>query len=55
MTEYWVVNLVDDVLEIFREPSSTGYGRRETFQRGDTANPRSAPAATPPLDELFDA
>jgi Uma2 family endonuclease len=25
--EYWIVNLVDDVIEVYREPGAEGYAR----------------------------
>ncbi len=27
MPEYWIVNLVDDVIEVYREPGAEGYAR----------------------------
>lgn len=33
--EYWVENLVDDTLEVFRDPSEGTYRSRQTFRRGE--------------------
>lgn len=35
--EYWVVNLVDDVLEVYREPMGRLYRTRTLYQPGETA------------------
>lgn len=37
VADYWIVNLIDDRIEIYREPHDLGYGSTETFARGDTA------------------
>ena len=34
IADYWVVNLVDNSVEVFRDPGSSGYGSRRTH-RGD--------------------
>lgn len=34
--EYWVVNLVDDVVEVFTEPSPEGYRAHRCAARGET-------------------
>lgn len=46
--EYWVVNLVDDQVEVYREPATLADGtatyRRQTVHRaGDTISPRHFP------------
>lgn len=33
--EYWVVNLVDQCIEVHREPGAAGYGRVASHPRGD--------------------
>lgn len=41
--EYWVVNLVDRVLEVFREPGEAGYRRRFTLEPDATVTPEAWP------------
>ena len=35
IAEYWVVNLRDDRVEIFRRPAETGYAERRVAERGE--------------------
>jgi len=41
--EYWIVNLVDQQVEVYREPCETGYESVTTYGVGDTIKPLSAP------------
>jgi len=41
--EYWIVNLVDDVLEVFRVPESEGYRTRSVLKPSETICPLSFP------------
>lgn len=41
--EYWVVNLVERVLVVFREPRNGVYQRRSTLHPGDRVTPDSWP------------
>lgn len=43
--EYWVVNLRDNQVEVFREPSSSGYRLTEVKSSGETIAPIAAPQA----------
>ena len=44
--EYWVVDLANEVVEVFRRPEDDGYAERIRHRRGDTLT-------TPPdLDSL---
>lgn len=51
VSEYWIVNLVDRVIEVYREPSGRQRGRPSSYghvQRvglGETITPLAAPAA----------
>ena len=51
VTDYWIVNLVDDVLEVSRDPvsESRGHGARyesvRLVKRGSTVTPLAAPRA----------
>lgn len=33
---YWIVNVVDDQIEVFEQPSGADYTSRSTYRRGDT-------------------
>ncbi len=41
--DYWVVNLVDGCVEVYREPHYTGYTSCTTLRPGDTAIPAAFP------------
>lgn len=51
--EYWVENLVDDRLEVFRSPTPAGYQSRNTLRRGDTVRPLCAADVEFEVDELL--
>ena len=46
VTEYWLVNLREDVLEVYRQPTPQGYASMTALRRGD----RVTLAAFPDLD-----
>jgi Uma2 family endonuclease len=46
IAEYWIVNLVDGVLEVYTDPSPSGYEARETFGRDAEVAPRAFPETT---------
>jgi Uma2 family endonuclease len=41
--EYWIVNLVDVQLEVYREPSGAGYAECTILRPGESIEPRSTP------------
>ena len=52
VTDYWIVNLVDEVLEVYRQPAKAParrfgwkYGSVKLLKRGATVAPRAAPRA----------
>ena len=58
--DYWIVNLVDRVLEVYRRPladPAAPYGWRyaevQTLRPGETVSPLAAPAARVPVDDLL--
>ena len=61
VADYWIVNLVDNVLEVYREPvgdSRAAYGRRyastATLRAGDSVTPLAlSPSAIPVSDLLL--
>jgi len=58
--EYWIVNLVDRVVEVYRAPASAPdarygwrYGRVAPLQPGEFISPLAAPSARVPVAELL--
>jgi Uma2 family endonuclease len=51
--EYWIVNAVDQVVHVCREPGAHGYSSLVTVGPGDVAVPDAAPQARLALNELF--
>ena len=43
VAEYWVVNLVDDVIETFHDADGSAYTRTLTYGRGDVVRPSAFP------------
>jgi Uma2 family endonuclease len=60
ITDYWIVNLIDRVLEVHREPARPGAARRrwgyaavDILTAGATIAPLSAPTATVDVADLL--
>jgi Uma2 family endonuclease len=53
--EIWVVNLVDNIVLIHREPSPEGYRVVRTARRGETIAPLAFPDWTVAVDEVLPA
>jgi hypothetical protein len=60
LTDYWVLNLVDRVLEVYREPVADSaapfgwrYGRAEVLGADAHVTPLAAPAASIPVARLL--
>ena len=53
IAEYWVENLVDDCLEVFRDPESGSYQSRTTLRRGERVSPLCAPDVEIEVGELL--
>jgi Uma2 family endonuclease len=58
--EYWIVNLVDETLEVYRAPAPSGgsrfgraYGNVQVLRRGAVVTPLQAPAARIAVDDLL--
>ena len=43
--EYWIVNLEEDGLEVYRQPGSQGYAETTLLQRGDEVQMQALPSA----------
>jgi len=60
LTDYWILNLVDRVLEVYREPVVDAaapfgwrYARREVFDASARVTPLAAPGASIPVAQLL--
>ena len=51
--EYWVVNLVDRVLVVLREPEEGGYASRSTLEVESHVSPLAWPDVQLPVSSLF--
>ena len=51
--EYWIVNLVDDCIEVHRDPREGGYRDVRTVIRGDTVSMLAFPAIEMKVDEIL--
>jgi Uma2 family endonuclease len=60
LPDYWVLNLVDRVLEVYREPAPDSaapfgwrYGRSEVFEASAWVTPLAAPGSSIPVSQLL--
>jgi Uma2 family endonuclease len=54
IVEYWIINLVDDCLEVYRDPHPDGtYGDERVFQRGDIAEIAALPGVAVAVAEIL--
>jgi Uma2 family endonuclease len=51
--EVWLVNLNDQVIEVYREPNSSGFQYRETLAQGQTISPIFFSDIGIVIDEIF--
>lgn len=51
--EYWILNLVDWCLEVYRAPKNGVYTSRIVLQEGDSISPLSRPEASVSVADLF--
>ena len=58
--EYWIVNLVDDVVEVYRRPgpaeaprSGWAYAEAQVRRRGESLAPMAAPAGLLAVEDLL--
>ena len=54
IADYWVVNLVDHCVEVFRDPQSTGYRTRQTRRGEEAIRPLAFPDAAVKPSSLFE-
>jgi Uma2 family endonuclease len=53
--DYWVVNLQDRVIHVFRSPAAEGYQDKQTIKFGEVLRPLAFPAVSISGAELFSA
>lgn len=51
--EYWVVNLVDRVIERHTQPIAGAYALVTSFRRGESVGPLAFPDVSAPVDAVF--
>ncbi len=53
IAEVWIINLLDQSIEVYREPHLTGYASRTILRDGDKASPLAFPDAAVDVTELM--
>jgi len=53
--EYWIVNLLDRQVEVYRRPQGQGYAEVQVLKGGEFLSPLSKPEAKIPVDHLLPA
>src|SRR6185312_6222346 len=53
IADYWVVNIPDRSVEVFRQPGDGRYRNHEVFKAGDEIHPLAFPLVTLPVSLLF--
>jgi Uma2 family endonuclease len=54
IADYWIVNVVDEAVEVHRDPSGDGWGSRTVHRAGEVLRPLLLPHVTIELDPLLD-
>jgi Uma2 family endonuclease len=53
IAEYWIVNVTDGSIEIYRSPEGEGYRERRRAGRGEAITPAAFPDVTVSVDDVF--
>ena len=51
--EYWIVNLIENTIEVYRDPRGATYGAKQTYGTGQSITPLAAPNATVAVSDLL--
>lgn len=51
--EYWIVNLIDQQLEVYRDSHGEDYRRHTVLRPGESVSPSAAPEGEIPVSELI--
>ncbi|NET28271.1 Uma2 family endonuclease [Okeania sp. SIO1I7] len=54
IVEVWLVNLTEECLEVYRQPTANGYEIMQTFQCGETVTIQALPDVTFTVDEILE-
>lgn len=53
IVEYWILNVSDKILEVYRDPSLDSYRSKVVLRSGDTISPLSCPQVTLAVSDLL--
>src|SRR5215212_5478390 len=53
IADYWIANLIDFSVEVYRQPSGRGYLSMEKFSGGDAISPLALPTAQLAIEDIF--
>ena len=53
IAEYWIVNLIDDVIEIYRDPAGSSYANTTISRRGDSISLLALPDVTIAVSDIL--
>ncbi len=53
IAEVWIVNLVEQTIEVYREPNFDGYGAKTVLRPGEQASPQAFPDVVVGVAELL--
>jgi hypothetical protein len=53
ITEYWLVNIPDGMVEVYRSPGPEGYEEEQELRAGDTAVTQAFPDVTISIEDLL--
>jgi Uma2 family endonuclease len=53
LADYWIINLRDHCVEVYRDPRGGLYGTKQTLASGETLAPLARPEATIATDDLL--
>ena len=51
--EYWIVNLIDDVIEVYRDPHRSTYATTSLVRRGESLAPQGLPDVTIAVSDVL--
>ena len=53
ITDYWIVNIPEQCVEVYRQPQKGRYRSLQTFRTGDAVNPLEFPDVVLEVEKLF--
>ncbi len=51
--EYWIADVQGEVVEVYTNPSGSGYALVQRYRRGESVSPETFPDLHIPVDEIF--